>query len=105
MARRRTPAPAGTSTPATAGTTAPAPQPVTEADYLEQVSAEPTTPEEFAAAFDGHRRECVVSGECGCNPFAADGYMRPMSAGERVPWLHWRERLAHTRYLEAQQAA
>lgn len=83
----------------------PVPHPVTEADFLAAINTEPTTAEEIAAAYDGHTRECIASGECACNPFALGGYMRPLSAGERAPWPHWRSTLAHERFLDAQRAA
>lgn len=98
MARKRSTPPAGTTTAPTAS--APQAQPRTEAEFLAAIPAEPKTAEEFAAAYDGHTRRCVATGACVCNPFA-DGYERPLSPSERVPWPHWRQDLAHRRWLAA----
>lgn len=73
------------------------PEPTTEAEHLAAVPLTPSTDEEYAAAYDGHTARCITTRECSCNPFAE--HPRTVADAERVPWPHWREHLAHTRYL------
>ena len=92
MARKRSTAP-------TAPTAAPKPEPRTEAEFLAAIPAKPRTEKEFAAAYDGHTARCISTRECSCNPFAE--HPRVVAVEECVPWRHWRDDLAHRRWLAA----
>ena len=97
MARRI----AAPSAPAAPGTT-PTPtgdRPLTYAEALAAIPETPTTDEEYRAAYDGHVRQCVVTGSCGCNPMS--DVDRPLRAGETAPWPWWRDTLAMNRHRDA----